>query len=137
MGIFSRTAATARDLRDRDYVLTGCPLVAQDDVVVLVDVTVRLHVREAADDTDVVWGYDPTEESAVHAVVVLVLRLLAAEVASDELLVGRARVVETLEQAFAYAPIGAGLSASVTRAEVGPHDQSAARFHHEFRVIDS
>ena len=51
------------DLRDRDYVLAGCPLVAQDDQVVLVDVTVRLAVREATDDEDLVLGYNPAEET--------------------------------------------------------------------------
>jgi hypothetical protein len=137
MTLFNRHAARARDLRDRYYVLTGCPLVAQDDMVVLVDVTVRLHVREATDDTKLTLGYDPTEQPALHAVFVLVLRLLAGSVPSDELLVGRTRLVEALEQGFSFAPIGAGLDAVVTTVEVRPYDQSAAGFHHEFRTADS
>ncbi len=137
MTLFNRRAAKDRDLRDRDYVLTGCPLVAQDDMVVLVDVTIRLHVREARDDTELALGYDPTEETALHAVFVLVLRLLAESVPSDELLVGRARLVEVLEQGFSFAPVGTGLDAVVTTVEVRPYDQSAATFHHEFRTADS
>ena len=90
MGLFSRHSSVP-DLRDRDYVLTGCPLVAQDDQVVLVDVTVRLAVRQPTDDKDLVLGYNPAEESAMHAVCVVVLRLMADGVPSDELLVGRAR----------------------------------------------
>jgi hypothetical protein len=137
MTLFNRRAARDRDLRDRYYVLTGCPLVAQDDMVVLVDVVIRLHVREARDDTELALGYDPTEETALHAVFVLVLRLLAESVPFDELLVGRARLVEALEQGFAYAPVGTGLDAVVTTVEVRPYDQSAASFHHEFRAADS
>jgi hypothetical protein len=65
------------DRRDRDYVLTGCPLVAQDHQVVLVDVTVRLAVAQPTDERDLVLGYDPAEEGAMHAVCVTVLRLMA------------------------------------------------------------
>ncbi|MCY7400502.1 MAG: hypothetical protein LH477_06035, partial [Nocardioides sp.] len=86
MGLFSRHASVSGDLRDRDYVLTGCPLVAQDDRVVVVDITVRLTVREARSDNDLMLGFDPDEETAIHAVCVLVLRLMAQDVSSDDLL---------------------------------------------------
>ena len=61
MGLFSRSTRDV-DLRDRDYVLTGCPVVAHDDVVVLVDLTVRLAVRPARDDESEPLGYDPSDE---------------------------------------------------------------------------
>ena len=56
MALFSRHSPEEADLRDRDYVLTGCPLVAQDDQVVLVDLTVRLAVREALDGRSSSWA---------------------------------------------------------------------------------
>lgn len=136
MGIFSRQTSGSADLRDRDYVLTGCPLVAQDDLVVLVDVTVRLAVRRAAGD-DLALGYDPANEPAIHAVCLVVLRLLAAEVPSAELLTGRARVTQALEQGLAYAPIGSGVRPRVLSVEVGPYDAARADLRHEFRVVDS
>ena len=40
MGLFTRSSGAA-DTRDRDYVLTGCPVVARDEMLVLVDLTVR------------------------------------------------------------------------------------------------
>ena len=110
------------DLRDRDYVLTGCPLVAQDDQVVLVDVTMRLAVREATDSQDLVLGYNPADKTAMHAVCVMVLRLMAGGVPSGELLTGRARVAEALERGFSFAPVGAGLDARVLSVEVRPYD---------------
>ena len=122
-------------MRDRDYVLTGCPLVAQDDQVVLVDVTVRLAVRQATDDSDLVSGYDAAEESAMHAVCVVVLRLMAAGMPFDELLAGRVRVAEALEQGFAFAPVGTGVEARVLSMEVRPYDPDLARLSHEFRVV--
>ena len=135
MGLFSRNAVGSVDIRDRDYVLTGCPLVAQDDQVVLVDVTVRLAVRQARDDEDLVLGYNPAEETAIHAVCVVVLRLMAGRVPSDELLVGRARVAEALEQGFAFAPVGTGVEARVLSVEVRPYDPALAIYRHEFRII--
>ncbi|KRF06679.1 hypothetical protein ASG88_19410 [Nocardioides sp. Soil777] len=137
MGLFSRHSSGPVDLRDRDYVLSGSPLVAQDDRVVLVDATVRLAVRQPADDKDPVLGYDPAEEIGVHAVCVAVLRLMAADVPSDELLVGRARVTEVLEQALAFAPVGAGVDARVLSVEVRPHDPDRVSVRHEFRVVGS
>ena len=133
MGLFTRQAVGSPDLRDRHYVLTGCPLVAQDDKVVLVDATVRLHAREPVDGRPVL-GFDAQEEAALHAVFVLVLRLLADEVPAEELLVGRARVAEALERGFSFAPVGAGLDATATSVEVRSYDEAAATFHHEFRV---
>jgi len=133
MGLFSRSTRDV-DLRDRDYVLTGCPVVAHDDVVVLVDLTVRLAVRPARDDESEPLGYDPADERSFHAVCVLVLRQLGAEVASDELLVGRARIVGAVEQALAFAPVGAGVSARVVDVEVRPYDAAGAFFDHEFRI---
>jgi hypothetical protein len=132
MGLFSRQPAGA-DLRDRDYVLTGCPVVAQDDLVVLVDVTVRLTVRRPRDGAPAL-GHDPADERAVHAVCVLVLRQLGGEVSSEELLVGRARVVGAIEQGLALAPVGSGVDARVTHAGVRPHDPDGVRLHHEFRL---
>src|SRR6478735_8229797 len=133
MGLFSRHSSGPDDLRDRDYVLTGCPLVAQDDQVVLVDATVRLAVRQATDDEDLVLGYNPAEETATHAVCVVVLRLMAASVPSEDLLVGRERVAEALEQGLAFAPVVAGVSARVQSVEVRPYAADLASFGHEFR----
>ncbi len=136
MGLFTRNASGPADTRDRDYVLTGCPLVAQDDQVVLVDVTVRLAGREAKDDKDLVLGYNPAEETAMHAICVLVLRLMAGGAPSDELLVGRARVTEALEQGFAFAPVGTGVEAHVLSVEVRPYAPELATYSHEFRVVN-
>ena len=135
MGLFSRNASGPVDMRDRDYVLTGCPLVAHDDQVVLVDVTVRLAVREARDDEDLPLGYNPAEETAIHAVCVVVLRMMAGRVPSDELLVGRARVTEDLEQGFAFAPVGTGVEARVLSVEVRPYASELATYRHEFRIV--
>lgn len=88
MGLFSRHASGSGDKRDRDYLLTGCPLVAQFDQVVRVDLTVRLTVRDPTDDQDVLLGYNPAEETAIHTVCVVVLRLMAGGVRAEELLVG-------------------------------------------------
>src|SRR5690242_20932889 len=114
MALFSRPAPDAVDVRDRDYLLTGCPIVAQDDQVVLVDLTVRLAVRQAGPDDDVVLGYDAAEEIAVHAICVMLLRQLAVGLPSDELLTGRAHVAEVVEQGLAFAPVGAGVEARVS-----------------------
>lgn len=135
MGLFSRHASGSSDLRDRDYVLTGCPLVAQDDRVVVVDITVRLTVREARSDNDLVLGFDPDEETAIHAVCVLVLRLMAQDVPSDELLMGRALVTAAVEQGLALAPVGAGTDARVLDVEVRPHAPDLMSFRHEFRIV--
>ena len=132
MGLFSRPTQGA-DMRDRDYVLTGCPVVAQDDMVVLVDLTVRLTVRPPRDEGPAL-GYDAAEETAVNAVCVLVLRQLGADVPSDELLVGRARVSEAVERGLGLAPIGAGVDARVVSVEVRPHDPDGVPQRHEFRL---
>ena len=137
MGLFSRRASGLGDMRDRDYLLTGCPLVAQDDQVVLVDVTMRLAVREATDSQDLVLGYNPAEEAAMHAVCVVVLRLMAGGVPSGELLTGHARVAEALEQGFAFAPVATGVAARVLSVEVRPYAQDLLRFGHEFRIVNS
>jgi hypothetical protein len=137
MGMFSRHASRSGDIRDRDYVLTGCPLVTQDDQVVLVDVTVRLAVRQATDDNELVLGYNAAEEPAMHAVCVVVLRLMAGGVPSDELLTGRVRVTEALEQGFAFAPVGTGVEARVLSVEVRPYATTLASLSHEFRVVNS
>ena len=136
MGLFSRHSFVP-DLRDRDYVLTGCPLITQDDRGVLVDATVRLAVRQPTDDKDLVLGYNPAEETAMHAVCVVVLRLMADGVPSDELLVGRARVTEALEHGLAFAPVGAGIEARVLSVEVRPYDPDLVSYRHEFRVVSS
>ena len=137
MGLFSRHSSEPDRLRDRDYVLSGCPLVAQDDQVALVDATVRLAVRRATSDNDLVLGYDPGEEVAVHAVCVAVLRLMAEGVPHAELLVGRARVTEAIEHGLAFAPVGAGVDVRVMNAEVRPYAPELATFRHEFRVVSS
>jgi len=134
MGFFSGRASARDDTRDREYVLTGCPLVTDDDMIVLVDLTVRIEVRR---DREIVRGFDPAEETAWHAVVVLALRLLAEQVTSEELLVGRARIVEAVEHALGFSPIGAGVRPHVTDVEVRRHDPDAAVFEHEFRVLDT
>ncbi len=103
----------------------------------LVDATVRLAVRQATDDEDLVLGYNPAEEIALHAVCVLVLRQMADDVPSDELLVGRERIAEALEQGLAFAPVGAGVEAHVVSVEVRPYDADLVSFQHEFRVVGS
>ena len=137
MGLFSRHTSVPGDLRDRDYVLTGCPLVTQDNQVVLVDVTVRLAVSQPTDERDLVVGYDPADESAMHAVCVTMLRLMAEAVPSEDLLVGRARVTEAVERGFSFAPVGAGLDARVLSVEVRPYDPTLMTLAHEFRVASS
>ena len=137
MGLFSRHTSVPGDLRDRDYVLTGCPLVAQDNQVVLVDVTVRLAVGQPTDERDLVLGYDPADERAMHAVCVTVLRLMAEAVPSEDLLVGRARVTEAVERGFSFAPVGTGLDARVLSVEVRPYDPTLMTLAHEFRVASS
>ncbi|WP_210504048.1 SPFH domain-containing protein [Nocardioides xinjiangensis] len=137
MGLFARRSSEPEDLRDRDYVLTGCPLVTQDSRVVLVDATVRLSVRRPAEDRDLVLGYDSAEEAAIHAVCVVVLRLMAAGVPSDELLVGRSRVAEALEQGLALAPVAVGLEARVLSVEVRSREPGLVGFRHEFRIARS
>jgi hypothetical protein len=132
MRFLSSHAHASRDIRDREYVLTGCPLVARDDTVVLVDVSVRIDVRTERD-TEI--GLDPTEETAWHAVSVLALRLLAEQLVSEELLVGRARIAEALEHGIALAPIGTGVRARVTEVEVRKYDAAAAQLQYEFRVL--
>jgi hypothetical protein len=137
MGLFSRHTSEAVDLRDRDYVLTGCPLIAQDNWIVLVDLTVRLAVRQPTDEKDLVLGYDPTDENAVHAVCVTVLRLLAEDLPSDDLLVGRARVAEAAERGLSFGPFGSRFDARVLSVEVRPHDPTLMTTAHEFRVVAS
>ena len=134
MRFFSSDAHASRDTHDREYVLTGCPLVARDDMVVLVDASVRIDVRQ---DRDTEVGFNPSEETAWHAVCVLALRLLAGQVVSEELLVGRARIVEALEHGIALAPIGTGVRAHVTEVEVRKYDPAAAELHYEFRVLNA
>ncbi|WP_224277493.1 hypothetical protein [Nocardioides lacusdianchii] len=134
MGLFTRQPSGV-DLRDRDYVLTGCPVVAQDDLLVLVDLTVRLAVRPPRDDESYALGYDSADERAIHAVCVLVLRQLGIAAPSDELLVGRGRIVEAVEQGLTYAPVGAGVKGRVAHVEVRPYDAAGATFDHEFRVV--
>lgn len=132
MRFLSSHAHATRDRRDREYVLTDCPLVARDDMVVLVDVAVRIELRK---DRETVVGLDPAEETAWHAVCVLVLRLLAEQVESGELLVSRARIVQALEHGIAFAPIGTGVHAHVTDVEVRRHDPVAAPLRYEFRAV--
>jgi hypothetical protein len=71
----------------------------------------------------------------VHAVCVTVLRLLAEEVPADDLLVGRARVAETVEHALSFSPAGARVHPRVLSVEVRPHDPALATMAHEFRVV--
>ena len=137
MGLFSRRLSGFDDFRDRDYVMTGSPLVAQDGKVVVVDASVRLAVRQPADEKDLVLGYDPAEEGAIHAVCILMLRLLAQDVPSDELLVGRSRATEALEQGLAFAPVGAGVTARVLSVELRPQGSDSWKDRHEFRIIGS
>ena len=137
MGLFSRHPSMSVDLRDRDYVLTACPLIAQDNVVVHVELTVRLAVRQPTDESDLVLGYNPGDEPAIHAVCVTVLRLLAEDVPSDELLVERARVTEAVERGLGFAPVGSGVDARVRSVEVRPYDPTpiSETLAHEFRVV--
>jgi hypothetical protein len=135
MGLFTRHAAGV-DVRDRDYFLTDCPLVAQDDQAVLIDVIIRLAVRRATDDPEVLLGYNPAEETAMHAIAVLVLRQVATYTPSEELMTSRARVAEALEQGFAFAPVGAGVQARVLSVEVRPGAGDLASYSHEFRVVN-
>ena len=72
----------------------------------------------------------------MHAVFVVVLRLLAYSVPSDELLVGRALVTDALEQGLAFAPVGAGLKARVLSVELRGYTADLATLEHEFRIVD-
>jgi hypothetical protein len=136
MGLFSRHPTVPADLRDRDYVLTGCPLIARDDMFVDVEVTVRLAVRRPKDERDLPLGYVPADEPAMHAVCVTVLRLLAEEVPSEDLLVGRARVTEAVERGFSFAPFHSDVDARVLSVEVRRcMDPSVLTLTHEFRVV--
>ncbi len=137
MGLFSRHPTLAVDLRDRDYLLQGCPLVTQDELVVIADLVVRLAVRRPADGETPVLGYRSADEPAMHAVCVTVLRLMAAGLSAEELLVGRAGVTEAVERALSFAPVGAGVDAHVLRVEVRPHDPTLMTLGHEFRVVTS
>jgi hypothetical protein len=134
MALFSRQPRPARlhgwDSHDRQYVLTGSPVVSSDDWVLLVDLTVDLDVRP-----DWEWGYDATDEKAIHAVAVTTLRLLAEQVPAEELLVSRQRIVQAVEKALAFAPVGAGLDLRVSAVEVSRNDAGAPRTAHEFRVV--
>ena len=137
MGLFSRHSS-GPDLRDRDYVLTGSPLIAQDDQLVIVDATVRLAVRQPTDDEDLVLGYNPAEEIATHAVCVVVLRLMAR----------RRAVRRTPGRACAR---GRGSAAEGSRlnccrrvevprgfsVEVRPYTHDLVTLRHEFRVVSS
>ena len=137
MGLFSRQTSVPGDRRDRDYVLTGCPLIAQDNYIVLVDITVRLAVRQPTDEKPLVNGYDPADEPAMHAVFVTVLRLMAEALPSEDLLVGRARVIDAVERGFSFAPVGTDLDARVLNVEVHPYDPTLGTLDHEFRVVTS
>ena len=134
MGLFSRHTSVSGDFRDRDYVLTGCPLVAKDNQIVLVDITLRLAVRQPTDESDLALGYDAADERAMHAVCVTVLRLMAEAMPSGDLMVGRARVTEAIERGFSLAPVGAGLDARVLSVEVRPYDPTLVTLAHEFRL---
>jgi hypothetical protein len=134
MGLFSRQPRPdrlhGRDRQDRQYVLTGSPVVSGDDWVLLVDLTVDLDVRP-----DRELGYDVADEPAIHAVVVTTLRLLAEQLSAEELLVSRQRIVEAVEKALAFAPVGAGLDRRVSAVEVSRNDSGAPRMEHGFRVV--
>ena len=136
MGLFSRSftrdpaKALGRDTKDRDYRLTACPVITSDRMVVLVDVSVRLKVAP-----DWPFGYDEAEEPTIHAVVVMMLRFLGEETTADDLLVGRQHVVQTVEKAFALAPVASGIERRVTAVDVRRHDPAAPPMAHEFRVL--
>src|SRR6478736_10235487 len=130
MGLFSRRSPLV-DLRDRDYRLTDCPSVAQDDQVALVNVTVRLKVRKPTDDQEFVLGYRPSEEIALHAICVMVLRQMAGDVPCAELLSGRSRVAEAIEQGLEFAPIGSGLEPRVLTVDVRRFANTSVNTRHE------
>ena len=65
------------------------------------------------------------------------LRLLAEQLVSEELLVGRARIAEALEHGIAFAPIGTGVRPRVTKVEVRKYDAAAAQLQYEFRVLSA
>jgi hypothetical protein len=130
--LFSRDPAKAlgRDRHDREYVLTSCPVIAADQVLLHVDVAVRFSVQ-----TDWPFGWDPAEERTIDAIVVMMLRMLAEGTPSDELLVSRTRVVETVEKALAFAPVGSGLDRQVTTVEVRRPDPADGKMEHAFSVV--
>ncbi|QIK65887.1 hypothetical protein G7072_05650 [Nocardioides sp. HDW12B] len=132
MGLFSRPTALSPDLRDREYVLTRCSVVAADDVVVTVDLTLRITLRL---DEKAPVGYSTAEEPVLHAIVVLLLRQHAATRASSDLLVDRAGVVDAVEQNLRIAPVGAFTEQRVSAVEVRPHDGDSRASTHEFLLV--
>lgn len=131
MGLFSRSSPLSPDVRDRDYVLTRCPVVAADETVVSVDLTMRIAVQH---DGRRPFGYAVAEEPVVHAVVVLLLRQHAATRTSSDLMTDRAGVVGAVEEGLGLAPVGAFTEPRVTAVEIHPYDRDPQAFRHEFVV---
>lgn len=131
MGLFSRSPLPV-DVRDRDYVLTRCPVVAADDLVVSVDLTLRIAVQH---DGRRPFGYSVDEEAVVHAVVVLLVRQHAATLSSTELMTDRAGIVAAVEAGLGLAPVGAFTEPRVTAVEVRAYERDPESFRHVFRVV--
>lgn len=116
--------------------LTESPVVASDDVVVLVDLTVRFTA--AAGDDRPASEWDPHAEDAVHAVILTAVRLLGDDHRADDLLVGRALLDEAVRRHLSRAPVPIGFEVATTTAEVRRHGDRDARgplLNHEFRAL--
>jgi regulator of protease activity HflC (stomatin/prohibitin superfamily) len=139
MGLLSARRSDP-DSRAREYVVTGLPLVAADDLVVNVDLVVRFapsppRPEEAGLPATVrTPDWVPDDERAIRAVVITTLRLLAETLRSEELLTGRAAVSAAVDRALAFAPVAPRFDAATTLVEAAlrPDDR---RWDDEFRVV--
>ena len=116
----------------REYTLRESPVVASDDVVVLVDLTVRFTPSAQDDGPGLPWN--PANEGAVHAVVQTAVRLVGDDHPSTDLLAGRALVDDRVRRHLAYAPVPTGFTVASTSVEVRPHTPDFANAH-TFRVV--
>lgn len=136
MRLFSRHTSMPGDLRDRDYLLTGCPLIAQDNYVVLVDVTVRLAVRAPTEERPLVKGYDPRRRARRYTrSVSQCYALWLSRCRPRSCWRAWALETDTIERGFGYAPVGTDLNARVLSVEVPTYDPNLVKLAHEFRIV--
>ena len=129
--LFGARRDHGEDGRSRHYVLTGEPIVTADSYVVLVDLQVRYDQRPQPDGPGL--GWDPSNEAAISAVAVTVLRVEGEKARRDEVMGERERLAEPVARALTFAPVPAGFSPTLVSLEVRAHDPDA-RGRHEFRV---
>lgn len=137
MGLFSGRG-DAPDARPRELVLTGEPLVANEELVAI-DLVVRFSPKSRPADTTIpVDAWRPSwvaeDERAIAAVVVTALRLLADQRTAADLLTDRASVVEVVDAALLVAPVAPLFEARTLRVEVSRHIPDL-RDRQEFRVV--